>query len=67
MFEFAKEMYFDEKAFGNRSFWDNFLIRLLKSPAVRAGCLQKSKPKRFYEIFSNPNEHFDRKKLLQVK
>ena len=34
MFEFANEMYFDEKALGNKSTRDKSLIRLLKSPGI---------------------------------
>ena len=34
MFEFAKEMFFDEKTLGNKSARDNSLIRLLCSPAI---------------------------------
>ena len=44
MFEFAKGMYFDEKALSNKSTRDKSLIRLLKSPAIMAGFLKKSKP-----------------------
>ena len=36
MFEFAKEMSFDEKALGNKSTRDKSLERLLKSPAIMA-------------------------------
>ena len=43
MFEFAKGMYFDEKALSNTSTRDKS-IRLLKSPAIMAGFLKKSKP-----------------------
>ena len=36
MFDFAKEMYFDEKAPGNKSSTDRSFIRVLKSPAIMA-------------------------------
>ena len=61
MYDFAKEMYFDEKALGNESAWDKSPIRLLKSPANMARFLKESKT-RF--LYSNPNELFDRVKLL---
>ena len=41
LFEFAEEMYFDEKDLGNKSTWDKTLIRLLRSPAIMAGSLKK--------------------------
>ena len=43
MYEFGKEMYFDEKALGNKSVRDKSLIRLLQSPAIMAGSLKESK------------------------
>ena len=39
--EFAKEMYFDEKAVGNKSGRDKTPIRLLKSPATTARSLKR--------------------------
>ena len=33
-YDFAKEMYFDERALGNKSTRDKSLIRLLQSPAI---------------------------------
>ena len=36
MFDFAKEMYFDKKSLGIRSTRVKSLIRLLKSPAIKA-------------------------------
>ena len=39
--ESEKEMYFDEKALGNKSIRDETLIRLQKSPAILAGSLMK--------------------------
>ena len=34
MYQFAKEMYFDVRATGNRSTRDRTLIKLFKSPAI---------------------------------
>ena len=49
LFEFAKEVNFDEEALGNQSVWDNAFFRLLKSPAIKAKSLRK-------KFFSNPLE-----------
>ena len=64
IFEFAKEMNFDEKALGKKSTRDKTLIRLLDSPFIMAKSLQK-------ESFSytrwpsyNYNEFCDRLKLF---
>ena len=56
--DFAKEMYFDERALGNKSTRDKSLIRLLYPPAIMAS--------RISTIFSpeNPSEPCDRLKLL---
>ena len=40
MFEFAKEIFFDEKAIGNKSIRDEFFIKLLKLSAAMAGSLK---------------------------
>ena len=40
MFEFAKEMFFDEKAIGNKSIRDKFFNKLLNSSAAMAGSLK---------------------------
>ena len=50
MFEFAKVMNFDERVLGNKTNRDNFLIRLLKLPAIIASgvaprSLREAKPK----------------------
>ena len=45
MFDFAKEMYFDEEIVGNKNSRDKSLMRLLKLPAIMAGSLKNSKPK----------------------
>ena len=36
LYDFAEEIYFDEKALGKKCTMNNFLIRLLKSPAILA-------------------------------
>ena len=61
MYDFAKEMYFDDKTLGNKNGRDKSLIRLLKSPTIMAGSLKESKL-RF--LSSNPNELCDRLRLL---
>ena len=48
MYDFAKEMYFDEMALGDKSSRDHSLFRLLNSAAIMAGSLEKkrlTKPK----------------------
>ena len=59
IYEFTKEMYFGEKALGNKSATDKSLIRLFKSTAIMASGIST--------IFlpDNPNELCDRIKLLQ--
>ena len=41
LYEIAKEMFFDEKALGNKRTSEKSLIRLFKSPAIVAGSLKK--------------------------
>ena len=74
MYDFAKEMYFDERAPGNKSTRDRSLIRLLKSPGiiVSGSGVPSSHKKNLSEkqdfLSSNPNELCDRVKfLLQEK
>ena len=55
MYDFAKEIYFDTKALGNKS----TLIKLLKSPTI----ITSGVPKTIF-LSSDPNEHCDRLKLL---
>ena len=43
MYEFAKEMYFDEKSLSNKSTRNRSIIKLPKSPAIMAGSLKESK------------------------
>ena len=59
MFDFAKEMNFDMKTQGNKSTRDRTLIKLLKSPAIIASGVSKTK-----FLSSDPNELCDRLKLL---
>ena len=55
MYDFAKEMHFDQKALGNKSTRDKTLIKLLKSPARMASGV----PKTIF-LSSDPNELCDR-------
>ena len=61
MYDFAKEMYFDVKATGNKSTRDRTLIKLLRSPSIMVSASGVSKT-RF--LPSDPNELCDRLKLL---
>ena len=62
LFDFAKEMYFDVKATGNKSTWDRFFIKLPKSPAIMASGISTR------NWSENPNKLCDRIKcLLQQK
>ena len=51
MFEFAKEIYFDDKALGNKRTRDISNKRLLKSPAIMARSLRNQNQQWIYEIF----------------
>ena len=61
MYDFAKEMHFDQNAVGNKSIRDRKLIKLLKSPGLMVSASGISKT-----IFpsSDANELCDRLKLL---
>ena len=59
MYDFAKEMHFDEKRFSNKSARDKTLIKLLNSPAITASGASKT-----IFLSSDPNELCDRLKLL---
>ena len=59
MFDFAKEMLFDESRVGNKSTRDKTLIKLLNSPAIMASGVSKT-----IFLSENPNELCDRLKLL---
>ena len=59
LYDFAKEMHFDERRVGNKSTRDKTLIKLLNSPAIMASGVSKS-----IFLSSDPNELCDRLKLL---
>ena len=59
MYNFAKEMHFDERRVGNKSTREKTLINLLNSPAIMASGITKT-----IFLSSNPNELCDRLKLL---
>ena len=59
MYDFAKEMHFDERRVGNKSTRDRKLIKLLNSPAIMASGVSKT-----LFLSSDPNELCDRIKLL---
>ena len=59
MYDFAKEMHFDERRVGNKSTGDRKLIKLLNSPAIMASGVSKT-----LFLSSDPNELCDRLKLL---
>ena len=61
MYDFAKEMHFDERRVGNKSTRDRTLIKLLNSPGLMVSASGVSKT-RF--LSSDPNELCDRLKLL---
>ena len=59
MYDFAKEMHFDERRVGIKSTRDRTLIKLLNSPAIMASGVSKT-----IFLSSDPNELCDRLKLL---
>ena len=59
MYDFAKEMHFDERRVGNKSTRDKKLIKLLNSPAIMASGVSKT-----LFLSSDSNELCDRLKLL---
>ena len=61
MYDFAKEMYLDTKALGNKSTRDRSLIKLLKSPGLIVSASGVSKT---ILLSSDANEICDRLKLL---
>ena len=61
MYEFAKEMYFDERRVGIKSIRDRTLIKLLKSPGLMVSASGISKT---IFLSSDANELCDRIKLL---
>ena len=61
MFDFAKEMHFDQKAAGKKPTRDKTLIKLLKSPGLMVSASGVSKT---IFLSSDPDELCDRLKLL---
>ena len=61
MYEFAKEMYFDERRVGNKSTRDRTLIELLNSPGLMLSASGVSKT---IFLSTDPNEFCNRLKLL---
>ena len=61
MYDFAKEMHFDERNIGNKSIRDRKLIKLLNSPGSMVSASGVSKT---IFLSSDPNELSDRLKLL---
>ena len=61
MYDFAKEMHFDERRVGNKSTRDRTLIKLLNSPGLMVSASGVSKT---IFLSSDPNELCDRLKLL---
>ena len=61
MYEFAKEMYFNERRVGNKSTRHRTLIELLNSPGLMPSASGVSKT---IFLSSNPNELCDRLKLI---
>ena len=59
MYNFAKEMHFDERRVGNKSIRDRKLIKLLNSPAIMASGVSKT-----IFLSSDPDELCNRLKLL---
>ena len=58
LYDFAKEMHFDERRVGNKPTRDRTLIKLLKSPAIMASGVTT------LYLSENPNELCNRLKLL---
>ena len=61
LYDFAKEMYFNVKATGNKSTRDLTLIELPNSPSILVSASSVSKT---IFLSSDPNEHCDKLKLL---
>ena len=59
MYDFAKEMHFDERRVGNKSTRDRTLINLFNSPAIMASGITKT-----IFLSSDPNDLCDRLKLI---
>ena len=68
MYDFAKEMYFDEKALGSKSTRDKAFIRLLKSFGIMVSAsgvstFYKKKLSNTIFLSTDPNEFCDRLKV----
>ena len=61
MYDFAKEMHFDERNIGNKSIRDRKLIKLLNSPGLMVSASGVSKT---IFLSSDPNKIYDKLKLL---
>ena len=61
MYDFAKEMHFDERGQGRKSNWDPTIIKLLKSPGLMVSASGVSKT---IILSSDPDELCNRIKLL---
>ena len=59
MYDFAKEMHFNERRVGNKSTRDRTLIKLLNSPAIMASGITKT-----IFLSSDPNKLCERLKIL---
>ena len=55
MYDFAKEMHFDERRVGNKFTRDKTLIKLLNSPTIKASGISKT-----IYLSADPNELYDR-------
>ena len=66
LLDFLDEMRFDVKHSGNKSSRDKSLVKIINSPAIRAGLLRELKPKTCSMRFlsSDPDELYNRLKLL---
>ena len=60
MYEFAKEMQFDERTPCNKSPRNRSLIRLLKSPGKLVSVSGVSMSHKIRFSSSDPNEHYDK-------
>ena len=59
IYEFAKEMNYDTESIGRPSIRHNSIVKILNSPAILASGISKT-----IFLSSDPNEFFDRLKLL---
>ena len=64
VYDFTKEMHFDQKAVGKKSIWDRKLIKLLNSPSLMVSASGISKT---VFLSSDPNDLCDGLKLLLLE